>query len=194
MRSRLFTQFVMLIVLLAALSGVACAAELTGFAQAAENEFLELYYKAETAEIAVLHKPSGAVWFSNPPGRDKEETVARGAAKARLSSQLVLTYYAFNQQQQMDSFNDAVAHGQYEITPLPNGLRVKFLFGKTWQDRDYLPTIISEERFNELILANIPREKDREFLRDMYGLFSLEERSEERRVGKECRSRWETDH
>jgi uncharacterized protein Usg len=175
MRSRLFTQFVMLIVLLAALSGVACAAELTGFAQAAENEFLELYYKAETAEIAVLHKPSGAVWFSNPPGRDKEETVARGAAKARLSSQLVLTYYAFNQQQQMDSFNDAVAHGQYEITPLPNGLRVKFLFGKTWQDRDYLPTIISEERFNELILANIPREKDREFLRDMYGLFSLEE-------------------
>lgn len=73
MRSRLFTQFVMLIVLLAALSGVACAAELTGFAQAAENEFLELYYKAETAEIAVLHKPSGAVWFSILPAETRRK-------------------------------------------------------------------------------------------------------------------------
>ena len=176
MRSRIFTHFAALIVFLAALASFAYAADqLAGFELCAENEFLELYYKADTAEIAVVHKETGAVWFSNPPGRDKQETLARGASKSRLSSQLVLTYYYANQQQQMDSFNDSVAYGQYEITPLENGLRVKYKFGKVWQDRDYLPTIISEERFNELILANIPREKDREFLRDMYGLFSLEE-------------------
>lgn len=176
MRSRIFTHIAALTIILAALASFAYAADqLAGFELCAENEFLELYYRADTAEIAVVHKETGAVWYSNPPGRDKQETLARGAAKARLSSQLVLTYYSANQQQQMDSFNDSVAHGQYEITPLENGLRVKYRFGKIWQDRDYLPTIISEERFNELILANIPREKDREFLRDMYGLFSLEE-------------------
>jgi len=63
-----------------------------------------------------VHKETGAVWFSNPPGRDKQETLARGASKSRLSSQLVLTYYYANQQQQMDSFNDSVAYGQYEIS------------------------------------------------------------------------------
>lgn len=176
MRARLLVLLAALLVALAAWTATAGAADLPpGFQKGAENEFLELYFKPDTAEIALLHKETGALWFSNPPGRDQQETLARGAAKARLSSQLVITYYAANQQQQMDSFNDSVAHGQYTIIPLEQGLRVEYKFGKTWQDRDYLPTIISEERFNELILANIAKEKDRAFLRDMYGLFSLEE-------------------
>ena len=115
------------------------------------------------------------MWFSNPPGRDKQETLARGASKARLSSQLVLTYYYANQQQQMDSFNDSVAYGQYEITPLENGLRGEIQVREGLAGQGLPAYHHFEERFNELILANIPREKDREFLRDMYGLFSLEE-------------------
>lgn len=176
MRSKVWCYLIIL--MLSALilgSFVASANELVGFELACENGYLELYYLPETAEIAVLHKESGAVWFSNPQGREQKETMARGASKARLGSQVIISYYTANQQLQMDSFNDSVLHGQHTLIPLETGLRVEYKFGQTWQDRDFLPTIISEERFNEEMLANIPRERDRTFLREMYGLFSLEQ-------------------
>lgn len=167
--------------LLFLISGVATAAAdalaaetLDGFSVVAENDWLTLYLNEKTVEFAVLEKASGVVWHSNPPDRDRKETVARGVNKAMLNSQLVITFFMANRQYQMDSYNDSVLHDQYSIHPIPNGFRVDYQIGRQWQDEQYLPVIISEERFNELILSRIERARDRNFIRSQYILFELE--------------------
>lgn len=157
-------------------SGLAQRPErLAGFDLVAESDALALFLNEDTVEFAVLHKASGRVWHSNPYDRQRKETIAGGASKAMLNAQLILTYYLANRQYQMDSYNDAVAHGQYRINTIPGGFRIDFEFGKRWEDSQYLPLVISEERFNDLILSKIPDERDRKFLRDLYILFELEE-------------------
>lgn len=151
------------------------AALLQGFELVAENGHLALYLNEQTVEFAVQHLESGRVWRSNPFDRDRRETVAGGSNKRALGSQLAITYYVTNRQLQMDSFNDAVAHGQYQIHRIPGGLRIDYELGRRWQDSQYLPLVISEERFNELILSKIPSSRDRQFVRDLYILFELEE-------------------
>lgn len=176
MHSKKFLILITTILILGAISSFGVAqTHLDGFELVSENEFLELYYLPKNAEIAVRHKEDDSLWFSNPPDREEMETKARGSTKARLGSQLVLTYYVANQQMQMDSFNDSISHDQFSSTPLENGLRVDYEFGKMWNDRDYLPTIISEEQFNNEILDKISNARDRKFIRDLYALFSLEE-------------------
>lgn len=147
---------------------------LPGFSMAAENEYLQLYLNEELVEFAVVDKASGDIWFSNPPDRQEKETVVGGTNKLRLNSQLTLTYYVSNQQRQMDSYNDSVLIGQYEIRPIPNGFRVNYDIGKKWLDTDYMPLIITEERFNAL-LDRMESEADQKFLRKQYALFTLEE-------------------
>lgn len=174
MQSRLIVLIATITCLFTVSHSIYAETSLDGFNVIAENEYLQLYLNSEIVEIAVLDKRSGDIWYSNPYDRDKKETIARGMNKERLNSQLVITYYLVNQRYQMDSFNDSVVHDQYEIVPISNGVRINYQFGRMWEEKDYLPTIISEERFNELILSRIPNEKDRTFLRNQYGLFSLE--------------------
>lgn len=147
----------------------------SGFELVSENEHAQLYVKMATAEIAVLSKADGSVWFSNPPDRATMETFTRGAAKDKLMAQLIISYYSLNQKLEMDSYNDCVKHGQFKITPIPGGVRVDYELGKRWQDADYVPYMISEERLNNLVLANLESEKDHKTVRDMYILFTLEE-------------------
>jgi hypothetical protein len=75
----------------------------------------------------------------------------------------------------MDSYNDAVLHGQVDVKPIPNGIRIDYELGARWKPEDYLPTIISLERFNEEILPRIDSQRDRDWLRGLYAQFSLEE-------------------
>lgn len=147
----------------------------SGFELVSENEHAELYVKMATAEIAVLNKATGVAWFSNPPDRATMETFTGGAAKDKLMAQLVISYYSINQKLEMDSYNDCIKHGQLKITPIPGGVRVDYELGKRWQDADYVPYMISEERLNSRVLANLESEKDRKTVRDAYILFTLEE-------------------
>lgn len=147
---------------------------LDGYEMVADNEESELYFNSTTVELAIRNKQTGKVWYTNPPERDTKETMARGSSKDRLNSQIVITYYANNERFQMDSYNDSVAYDQYEVTSIPNGIRIDYELGSRWKDSDYLPSVISEERFNEL-LSRIDSERDQKFLREQYALFSLEE-------------------
>lgn len=165
--------FLMIVVGLTAFIGEGKSAP-PGFTLITENEHLELYMKESTTEIAVLVKESGDIWYSNPANRQTMETMARGTAKDRLNSQIVIEYYVGNQQFTMDNYNDSVVYDQHRIIPIENGVRVEYSFGKTWVDKDYLPLVISKDRFDEYILGSFEDEADREFIRDQYGLFTLE--------------------
>lgn len=146
----------------------------SGFELVSENDYAELYVKADTAEIAYRSKVDGSAWFSNPPDRATRETRVRGVAKDKLSAQLVINYYSINQKLEMDSYNDCIKYGQYQITPIPGGVRVDYELGRRWQESDYVPFIISEERFNDLVLANLD-EKTQKTLRNQYVRFAFEE-------------------
>ena len=128
------------------LSGV--KAGLSDFELVTDNGCLELYINESTTEIAVQVKETGDIWYSNPSDRQTMENLARGAAKERLNSQLSIGYYIGNQLITLDSYTESVLHDQYNIVPIENGVKVKYLIGKEWADKDYLPLVISQEEFD----------------------------------------------
>ena len=138
----------------------------------AENDHLKLYLNSDLVEFAVYVKQHNQLWYSNPPLRATEETLVSGSSKRRLNAQLAITYEAANSRSQLDSYNDSVAHGQYEITPISNGVRITYRLGKQWEDRAYLPTIISRAAVDEL-LAMLPA-SDKSLIDGMYVQFQLE--------------------
>ncbi|MFY9525742.1 MAG: hypothetical protein WAQ48_02240, partial [Limnochordia bacterium] len=175
MQNRRMAVAAALLMILLLGTSVLAADHLSGFEIVAENEESELYFNAETVELAVRNKQTGHVWYTNHPERDAKETMTRGSSKDRLNSQIVITYYANNERFTMDSYNDAVLHGQVDVKPIPNGIRIDYELGARWKPEDYLPTIISLERFNEEILPRIDSQRDRDWLRGLYAQFSLEE-------------------
>lgn len=139
------------------------AAVPTRYKLAAENEYLQLYLDEATTEIAIVDRDSGRIWYSNP---DNPKT----------KGQLLIEYYTPNDGfRTMNNYSDSVKYKQFDITEIEHGIRIDYLMGLAWSDRDYLPTFISAERFDELILSQIENEKDRQFVRNSYIMFSLEE-------------------
>ena len=127
-----------------------------GFGAVAENESLILHINSDTAEIAVTDKRSGDTWYSNPPDRDKVEKIARGDGKLALGAQFRLTYFEPGDVvRTVDSFVSSVAHNQFEIEPIKNGVRVRYIVGKQWADRDFLPLFMSKDTFENEVLAKI---------------------------------------
>lgn len=160
-------------------TGTDLPAELSGFEVVAENEYLRLYFYEKTNEIAVMDLQTGCVFFSNPPLRNSEERIARGQAKERQNSQFSIAYYTPSDTlQSMNNYSDSVVFGQYDVLRLPDGIRVDYTLGQEWKDEDFLPVMISQDRFEQEILANIGSESDRNFVRNSYRLLSLRERSE----------------
>ena len=145
-----------------------------GFTKVAENGYLALCVNEETTEIAVIDKQYGQVWFSNPVNRATNEKIARGAAKNRLSSQLTIVYYTPTQaRKELDSYNDSVLYGQFEIRPLENGVRIDYIIGKQWDETSFLPVLVSAERLQQIV-DSIERDRDKKLFYDNYLPLSLE--------------------
>lgn len=141
----------------------------------AEDRGLALYLDPETTEIAVLDRESGALWFSNPQDIATEEKIARGAPRDQLGSQVIITYYTPDGRiSYMNSLADSVRYGQASVSEVPGGVQVVYEFGQKWTEESYLPIMISQERFDELILKHIENAADRKLFLDNYMLVSLE--------------------
>ncbi len=83
----------------------------------AENPYLKLYLNPNTTEIAVQDKASKKLWFSNPPNRAEMETIARGSALDRISSQFSISYYTpGDRRRYKDNYSDSVEYEQFEIS------------------------------------------------------------------------------
>lgn len=171
LRKHLFRAVLVLLILAAALGST--QAELADFDLVAENGELQLYIKKSTTEIAVLVKATGHIWYSNPADRQTMETIARGAAKDRLNAQLLIGYYYGNQYITMDTYTGSVVFDQAKVIPIENGVRVEYLIGKEWDDKAYLPVVISKEAFDEL-LSYLNSDEEREFFRSQYAEFTAE--------------------
>ena len=142
----------------------AAAPQLDNMEPVAENEYLVLYMNPETTEIAVYNKASRDVWYSNPPDWETQETTARGAAKEQLGSQVILTYDRSDRRnREMNNYSASITEGLFEIIPIENGVRIEYSLGRAWSDDDYLPLMIEQGRFEELILNQVPSREAREF-------------------------------
>lgn len=120
-----------------------------GMALVAHNGILELYIDESTTEIAVRDLASGDVWYSNPPGSQ--------TAKGQVAIRYVAPGAA---EGSMDTHNDAVAHGQFEIRRIPDGVRVEYTLGQQYGEFALIPGVLTEERVQE-IAARIEDERAR---------------------------------
>lgn len=166
-------------IMLALVAAYVCAsAEIAAiderFQLAAENQHLALYIDPQTAEVVVQQKETDLIWSTNPLDRGTVEKIARGTAMNELQSQLILHYYTPDDiQKSIDSYSESVSHEQVTIKSIKDGVRVEYEFGKRWDDMAYIPVMISQTRFDEL-LGRIEDESDREFIRKQFYLISIE--------------------
>ncbi|NLJ84152.1 MAG: hypothetical protein GX336_04490, partial [Halanaerobiaceae bacterium] len=173
-RKRFWTILLALLFIYGFISIQFMAAELNGYKKVTENEYLVLYLNYDTTELAVQVKESGDIWFSNPPGREKGEKVARGSDKDALNAQFSLSYYLpGNRQMFMNNYSDSVQYRQFEVKAIDNGVSIDYVVGQEWKKEDYIPLIIDKKSMEEKVLKNLSAE-EQEFLLSQYHLFTLE--------------------
>lgn len=120
-----------------------------GYELVAEEGGKKLFVNLTTSEIAVEDQQSGERWYSNPQDRESD-SIANGANKSRLGSQLLVQYYTPNAQQVMkDNYLDSIAHEQFEVELLEDGVKISYIIGE--KPAEYIhPVAITEERFLEI--------------------------------------------
>lgn len=133
---------------------VQAANELAGMTMLCENEYLELYLDETTAEVAARDKASDAVWRTSPLNDKKN------AAKAQVS---IRFFAPGSVESTMDSYNDSVALGQFQIEQIENGIRVDYTIGRQYDENILMPGLISAHRVEE-ILARIDNDSVRKNL------------------------------
>lgn len=115
-----------------------------------ENDQLQLFVQEETGEIAIVHKKSGEVWYSNPFERDTDP-IASGVNKDMLSSQLRMDFYnSFGQINSINSYTDSAAFKQLKLEHNDDRLKVTYQFGTAKRSAEDLPMKLSKARFEEL--------------------------------------------
>ncbi|MBP3937099.1 MAG: hypothetical protein IK954_05900 [Clostridia bacterium] len=102
--------------------------ETEGFETVAENSRYQLQTNSATAEIAVVCKQTGAIWYSNPPDREADE-ISNGKYKNQMNCQLLIQYA--NNEKSIQSTNNFVASvkkGDYASEKIAGGIRYEFYF------------------------------------------------------------------
>lgn len=117
----------------------------------AENDVLRLFIDDGSGTVAVIHKASGEIWYSNPPEREADP-LAAGVNKSELSAQLKIQYYnSFGQVNAVNSYTDAAMHKQIGFEKIENGVRVNYQFGTNAKSADDMPQKISKVRYDALL-------------------------------------------
>jgi len=165
MKAAVFLLQVLVAAALVVFSAVGSAANIPAAYQLmAENQHLGLYVDTATARFIIEDKETGLIWMSNPNDSNQQ-----------TQSQVSIVYYTPDgQRKEMNSFADSVKHGQYEIKPIENGVRIEYKMGIEWNEGIYLPGVISQARLKG-VLSAITDESDRKLVEGYYRVVSLTE-------------------
>jgi len=125
----------------------------------AENSHFQLYIDPATTEIALVDLRQDVIWYSNPPGSSNKHVVS-------------IVYAVGDNENEINTYNASVELGQYQIERIPNGVKVTYDLGQTWRDRDYIPNMISKQRFDELVASQVTPE-EAEMVTQYFNLISL---------------------
>ncbi len=137
---------------------------------AIENDNLILKYIPQDAEIAVINKKNGNVWFSNPVNRNND-TRASADKKAELASQISIIYYTKSgKQKELNSGLNSAKLGQLEYVISKDKLKVNYTLGS----KKYvfiIPQILTKERFENSILPMF-NDEDEKIVKRRYSLIN----------------------
>ncbi|HXK97960.1 MAG TPA: hypothetical protein PK828_08880, partial [Limnochordia bacterium] len=156
-------KHLLLLLIIAVIGGAVPVLAATGLEdkqKVAENEYLVLYFNETDTSIAVECKQTGKVWLSNPVG------VTQSAQK----SQINLVHDPGRVTKDNATYSNA--YERYWVTPIENGVRVDYQFVERWTANDYLPAMVDQERFDELVFTKLSS-SDRDTLRSYYYLIML---------------------
>ena len=119
-----------------------------------ESDGKVLYYINDTADIAVLDKHSGKLWFSSPFDY-KNDNKASDEIKANMASFIRVIYYDNKSNKfEMNSYEDCIAKNQFSIEKIKNGIRIDMRIGKD-EDQLSLPFAIETEKFEKKIIPEL---------------------------------------
>lgn len=147
-----------------------------GFKSVLEDEKSTLFFNEKTAEVALMDRATGHIWYSNPQDRDAE-TQVEGTTRKRIGAQVTVSYYdqkgTFGQ---MDSFNDSIEEEGMTWEQTDDALIVSYRIGKTVVTLADVPQQISKSRM-ELFMERMPEEDQKDLLKQ-YKLASIEGRDQ----------------
>lgn len=121
-----------------------------GFVLAAENEYLKLYTKAKTAEVAIYDKRNGEITYSNPQDF-ADDPIANNTNKAYLRSQFSIKYYNSGRMEAtFDSYNDSVANNQVSLAAIKDGIRYTYRVGNVTNSTGMVPRYLSKSTLSRV--------------------------------------------
>jgi len=136
-----------------------------GMATAIENDILTLYVCPGTAVIAVRDNRNGFVWHSNPVGGNTDPNAIE-FERGIMRSPVGISYYdAVRRRRTKWAYMDAAQEEQFTLYSIPNGLRVVYQMGNMSLGIDAVPVRLTNERFEERVLAQIEDDSDVLFVR-----------------------------
>lgn len=139
-----------------------------GFELQLSNDKYELYYRSDTAEIAVKSKATGYIWYSNP--QDRETVAGGGVSFNNLSSQLLVDYFESVEIKSYDSFSLSTDVGQTSFKVEDNTLSVQYDFGVQEFVLEMIPSVISQEYMEKNIFPRL-NDEERELVESRYILY-----------------------
>ncbi len=116
----------------------------------------ELYADKVTGEIAFKDTRSGNILLSNP--YDVSSAKSSQATKAKLLSQLIISFTGSGGTTTFLSAEEAADRGQITVNPIKSGIRVEYAIGRT-EVRRLVPRIIRATRYETLIRPYITDER-----------------------------------
>jgi hypothetical protein len=93
------------------------------------NEFLDLEFFSDTAQIALTDKASGAVWRSSPEGVETD-VLADGITKQTMLSQFTVSYADYTGTgMSLNNYRYSVERSLYEYAEVDGGIEVNYTVG-----------------------------------------------------------------
>ena len=126
-----------------------------------------LYCDTFSGEIIWQNDATGEMLFTNPYDVAAKGTATTIGIKNQMLSQIILTYDDNGTTNTMYSYVEACQREQIDVKYIKNGLRVEYSMGRE-EARKLVPRLISNTRFEELILNKVENDRDREKLLTYY--------------------------
>jgi hypothetical protein len=124
-----------------------------GMVRAAETEYLALYVDERTTNIAVYDKRNGHIWYSSPPGTDRDP-IANPFERNTMRSHVGFRFFDENRRRQRRFlYDDSISNEQFTKFSIPNGVRFEYEIGNMDIGIDAIPFFLEAEFFQEYIMG-----------------------------------------
>ena len=158
-----------LLLLLLTLLCVCTAEGKDSFTVYAQNDWLRLEFNEQTFEMRLTELKSGKVHELKQMNGQRGNGTTKNTQKSDVRVTYVVNEFV-GTTLTMDSNSMSVAYGNFELTPIENGIQIHFVIGDKTLTYDDLPKMIPIEKYNTILLPNWS-DKDDKLFREFYRVY-----------------------